>query len=129
MAFRVLKASMDGGMAGREATYATIGDAAQEIYNYSGWETLKTLREAIVAWGQKARPGEVFTTAASAVVCVGLERTPPEDDHCPFCHEESGLDYDDILVAASGDVEQVVRCLSCRKEWVDVYCLASRRLL
>lgn len=128
MAFKVLKASMDG-MAGREATYATIGDAAQEIYDYRGWETLKTLREAIVAWGQKALPGEVFTTAASAVVCVGLERPLPEDDHCPFCHEEQAVDYGDIVVVESGDAEQVARCLRCRKEWVDVFRLASRRLL
>lgn len=128
MPFKVIKSSFDG-ICGAGATYATIDEVLPEVSYHKGWDSVQQLHVAIRKWADNARPGSVFCTQVTAVVCVGVDRYDRDDDVCHHCDYEEGLDYGDIGGVEGGDLEQKVSCPSCEREWIDVFVLAEQREL
>lgn len=126
MWFKVLKSSLDG-ISGGSATYDSITNVLREISYHKGWDSLEDLHKAIREWADHARPGDTFCTQVTAVVAVSIDALSVEDDVCPHCGFEEGLDYDDFDPVEGGDLEQRVTCPSCGRRWTDVFALIERR--
>lgn len=125
MQFKVIKSSPDG-MTNGCPTYSAVDEVLREISHYKGWESREALHAAIRKWAEKAKPGDVFCTAASAVVAVSQSGLVADEYLCPFCGDTDGLEYAD-LVAEAEEVKQYIRCPDCDTEWVDVFTLTERR--
>jgi hypothetical protein len=121
MAFCVYKSSMDG--IGGSSGQLNIKQAAEEISYAKGWESLDKLRAAILKWGKSAKPGAVFCTAASVIVCASVEGVAPDEcDKCGSDHVEWG----DINGEEGGQLKQESECIACGHRWIDTFTLTER---
>ena len=125
MKFQVIKSGMDGIAGG--SGQLSIEEATREICNYKGWDSIEELRERIIAWGQNARPGDVFTTTYSVIVARSPYGYEP-DGICAECGSDD-LDWGEIQCVEDGGLEQLGGCNGCGRRWIDVFGLMERREL
>lgn len=125
MKFAVIKSSPDGIAS---VMVDGIEAAAEEVFCHDGWESLAAMRKAIMEWGPSARPGEVFKTPRSAIVCAALNPAG-FDVACDECGEEDDVDWKDLGPVEDGNVEQEAECQRCGHRWQDVFAPSERRVL
>jgi hypothetical protein len=127
MKFRVIKSSLDG-ISGGSSTMS-IAEVCREISYFKGWKSLNELHTSIRRWAKKAKPGDVYTTAASCIVAAGAHGSPP--DECPKCgcDDPTHLEYEELSPVEGGNIEQKVTCLECGARWMDVFVLAEQHEL
>lgn len=126
MKFTVIKASIDG-LSGGDSAY-DLDEVVREIFDCTGWATLKRLQAAIRKWAKTAKPGGIFRTHSSAIVVRGCSARSVDAAECENCGSRrltfSNFDYDE-----RGTVEQRVYCETCRRHVADVFALAERRVI
>lgn len=124
--YRVIKSSFDG-VSGGDSLF-TLKEALSELYHCKGWDNLKQMQASIKRWAKVAKPGDVFKSAVSCIVCTGCLDGIPSVDQCPKCGNDS-LDFSDLDPVEDGNIEQRVSCPECGAHWQDVFVLAERHEL
>jgi len=124
MKFYVLKSSVDG-IGGAAGLYAAE-EALREVFCSKGWASIGELKTAVSRWMATAKPGDVFTTAVTAIVCAGCGS--PHAEGCNKCLS-SDVEWHEFDPVENGNVEQRGECRECGHFWCDVYSPAERRTL
>jgi hypothetical protein len=110
--------------------WSSFEDSITDIQQWhDGWDSFEDLHAAIRKWQSTCRPGDVFCTQARAIVACAVDPESQEDDVCPYCGHDDGLDYDNLDPVEGGNIEQRVKCPRCSEVWMDVFALSERRSL
>ncbi len=125
MKYRVVKSSLDGISGG--ANLFSLDEACKEIYHFKNWNSLEELHASIRKWAKKAKSGEVYTTAVSAIIAVDVI-DELNGEECPECQSEE-IDYGELSPEEGGRITQTGTCDKCGARWQDEFALVERHQL